>query len=217
MRGGQAFLNVGRCRIDPTADICAGAVLGKNYRPLIGFSSVPESTSEETVIGPKVYVGYYTVIGAGSVVEEGSIVDDFSIVECDVVIGQRTLVTYRAQICNDAQIGRNCVIGALIGERVKVGMGCRIFGEIIHAQHNPQIEWDAPEAQEGAAVIGDNAFVGFRAVVVGAVRLGAGAYVCAGAIVTRDVPPGHIVSGVNKIVSPKEWRGVLGGSGFFGR
>lgn len=48
----------------------------------------------------------------------------------------------------------------------------------------------------GPIDIGDRVFVGQRAVVLGGVRIGAGATVGAGAVVTRDVPPGATVAGV---------------------
>jgi serine acetyltransferase len=58
-------------------------------------------------------------------------------------------------------------------------------------------------------------FVGWRAVPVGAVNIGAGAYVCAGALVTRDVPAGYTASGRNQITHPSRWCGALGKSPFF--
>jgi hypothetical protein len=36
-------------------------------------------------------------------------------------------------------------------------------------------------------------------------------------VVTRDVEPGMIVSGVNKVWRPDEWPGPLGKSDFFDR
>jgi acetyltransferase-like isoleucine patch superfamily enzyme len=48
----------------------------------------------------------------------------------------------------------------------------------------------------GATVIGDHAFIGQRAVVLGGITIGAGATVGAHAVVTRDVPAGAVVGGV---------------------
>jgi carbonic anhydrase/acetyltransferase-like protein (isoleucine patch superfamily) len=48
----------------------------------------------------------------------------------------------------------------------------------------------------GRIVIENDVFVGTRAVVMPGVRIGRGSVVAAGALVTRDVPPGSVVGGV---------------------
>lgn len=58
-------------------------------------------------------------------------------------------------------------------------------------------------------------FIGFDAIVVGEITIGGSAYICAGSIVTRDVPPQHVVYGVNKVIPYSEWPGDLRHSPFF--
>lgn len=48
----------------------------------------------------------------------------------------------------------------------------------------------------GPVTLGDDVFVGQRAIILGGVTIGAGATVAAGAVVTRDVAPGEVVAGV---------------------
>jgi acetyltransferase-like isoleucine patch superfamily enzyme len=48
----------------------------------------------------------------------------------------------------------------------------------------------------GKIVIHDNVFVGYQAVIMPGVTIGPNAIVAAGAVVTKDVPPGTIVAGV---------------------
>ena len=48
-------------------------------------------------------------------------------------------------------------------------------------------------------------------------NLGEGCYVCAGAIITKDVPPGFIARRVNELVEPEEWSGTLSQSDYFRR
>ena len=48
----------------------------------------------------------------------------------------------------------------------------------------------------GKIVIHDNVFVGYQAVIMPGVTIGPNAIVAAGAVVTKDVPPGSIVGGV---------------------
>ena len=209
----DCFVRIGKCLIDPSAQICRGAVIGKPFRPLIGVTV--EEAKAETVIGPRTYIGYYSLMGSGTVIEEGVVLDDFSVIESLVNIGRNTLVIYHGQICNEARIGHDCVIGGFVAERVVVGNRSRIFGKIVHSHHNPSLAWDAPEAEEGSATIEDGVFIGFDAIVIGQINVGAGAYICAGAIVNRNVPSRHIAHGVNKIVPHSEWRGPLHRSAFF--
>lgn len=207
------FVRIGKCLIDTSAQVCHGAIIGKQYRPLVGFPQ--DNVEEQTVIRRNAFIGYYAVIGAGTIIDEGAVIDDYSVIECEVSIGKNTLVTYKSQICNEAQIGMNCVIGGFIGERVVIGDRSRVFGKIVHSQHNPNLPWDAHESEEKSAVIESDVFIGFDAIVVGGVKIGKGSYVCAGAIVTRNVPLGYVAHSVNRFVPFSDWRGPLRISPFF--
>lgn len=207
------FVRIGKCLIDPSAQISPGAIIGKQYRPLVGLPK--DDIEEQTVIHRNVFIGYYAVIGAGTIIEEGAIIDDSSVIECEVYVGKSTLVTYQSQVCNEAHIGMNCVIGGFVAEGVVIGDRSRVFGKIVHSQHHPNLPWDAPESEEKSAVIESDVFIGFDAIVVGGVRLGRGSYVCAGAIVTRNVPSGYVVHGVNRFVPFSDWPGPLRDSPFF--
>lgn len=210
----EGFVSIGSCEIDSTARICLGAVIGKPFRPLLDSNAQTEADAK-TIIGPHAYVGYHSVIGAGSTLSDGAIVDDYCSIENDVIVGPRTLVIYRAQICNEAAIGANCVIGGFIAERVVVRDRSRVFGKIVHSQRNPSLGWDDPDAVEESAVVDADAFIGFDALVAGKVVIGTMAYVCAGAIVTRDIPARHVAYGVNRIVPREQWKGPLAQSPFF--
>lgn len=213
---GNGFATVGSCEIDVTARVCAGAVIGKPFRPLLDGAAETETVGA-TVIRANAYVGYFAVVGAGSVLSEGVIVDDHCSIESDVTIGERSLVIYRSQVCNEARVGRGCVIGGFIAERVVVGDEVRVFGKIVHTQRDPSTGWDALASAEPSAILETGAFVGFDALVVGGVVIGPRAYVCAGAIVTRDVPAMHVAFGVNKIVPFDKWNGGLEKSPFFSK
>jgi acetyltransferase-like isoleucine patch superfamily enzyme len=206
------YTTIGACAIHRTATIRPGAIVGKPFRPLLTGAQDP---CEKTTICARVYLGYYALIGAGSRVGLGSMVDDFCLVESRVRIGRSTLVIYRAQICNDSHVGDDCVIGGFIGERTRIGDHCRVFGQLVHSQHDPTRGWDDDEAEEGSPIIESRAFVGFSAIVAGKVTVGEGAYVCAGATITRNVPAKHVAFGANKIISYRQWKGELKFSPFF--
>lgn len=208
---------VGRCDIHSSAKIREGAVVGKAFRPLLESEGCGEEGLSTTMLAKGVYIGYYSLVGSGTRLMEGVIVDDQCTIECDVVVGERSLVIYRAQICNGAHVGSECVIGGLVAERTRIADRVRSLGRFVHLQHHPDRGWDSDESMERSALVGSGAFVGFGAQVIGPVNLGEECYVCAGAIVTKDVPPGHIAYGVNKVVKPEEWKGALGRSDYFQR
>jgi len=213
----DGYVSIGRCEIDRTAQVCLGAVVGKPFRRLLDTEATETQAEFTTHIGANSYVGYYSVIGAGSSIADGVIIDDYCAIEGEVAVGHRSLVIYRAQICNEARVGSGCVIGGFVAERVLIGDRVRLFGKIVHSQRDPTRAWDALDSAEESAIVEADAFVGFDALVAGKVVIGSKAYVCAGAIVTRDVPPGHVAYGVNKIVPAAEWKGPLCRSPFFQR
>jgi acetyltransferase-like isoleucine patch superfamily enzyme len=162
-----------------------------------------------TSIAPSVSIGAGAVIGRGAVLLDGVVVDHQCIVESNATVGRNTLLIYRAIVGGDAVIGSDCVIGGFVAEGVSIGNGCRVFGQLIHKQVDTSFPWDEHETPEPSATIGDHSFVGFSALLIGGVRIGPQAYVCAGAIVTRDVPTGCIAFGVNRVVPASEWQGQL--------
>lgn len=103
-------------------------------------------------------------------------------------------------------IEANCRIGShvLIANRVAivgrhdhdfrtVGVPVR-FGRWIGSRRDP-----SPHVDE-AAVIGDDVWIGFGAIVLSGTEIGRGAVVAAGAVVSRDVPPYAIVAGNPAVV-----------------
>jgi acetyltransferase-like isoleucine patch superfamily enzyme len=213
MKGANDYSVMGNCKIDSSADIKKGAVIGKPFRRLLDGK---QEKKGKTVIGKQVYVGFYSLIGARTEIGSHTIIDDFSVIESDVSVGEKSLIIYHGQICNEARIGNNCVIGGLIGERTIVGNNCRIFGKIVHSQNDPSLLWDGGESEEKAVKIKDFAFVAFGAVVAGNITLGIRSYILAGAVITKDIPDFHIACGVNEVIHFSKWRGKkLRQSAFF--
>jgi acetyltransferase-like isoleucine patch superfamily enzyme len=206
------FSKIGDCDIHKTAEICFGSIIGKPYRR---FLDGTRDDVEKTLIASNVYIGCYSIIGNGSVISDNAIIDDYCLIESRVRIGNSTLVTNRAQICNDVSVGKNCVIGGFIGERTIVGDHCRVFGKIVHNHNNPCLGWDDDEAMENAPVIGNSVFIGFNALIIGGVKIEEKVFVCAGSIVTKDIPAFHIASGKNNFTHYLSWLGALKDSNHF--
>lgn len=198
--------------VDPTARIASTAIIGNPSRPLLDGREV--ETEGHTVIGPDVSIGHFSTIGPGVRIGARSVVEDYVSIQANAILGTGVLVASKAWLGIGASVGDNSIIKGHVGDNVRVGTGCRIMGELIHRQLDPSIPWDDP-VDEASPVVKDGAFVGWRAVVIGGVNIGAGAYVCAGALVTRDVPAGYIACGRNDIMAPSAWPGALGKSPFF--
>lgn len=107
--------------------------------------------------------------------------------------GTRNITIGRGTFVNtDCSFG--CPVATVqIGERVQVGPGVS-FETVNH-----RLVYE-PDRGRGAThhhiVVEDEVWIGARAVLTPGVRIGRGAVVMAGAVVTRDVPPGAAVGGV---------------------
>lgn len=99
-----------------------------------------------------------------------------------------------------ATIGKFCSIGA----EVRVGMGTHSLSNLSTAsiftakKNGTGISWTTENCFEEyrTVIIGNDVWIGQRAMIMGGVHIGNGAVVGAGAIVTKDVPPYAIVAGV---------------------
>lgn len=198
--------------IATSASIAATARLNVSNRPL--FEGTPPA-QECTTIGERVFVGDYTVVGLACRLGEDTRVQPHCIIESDVQIGNRCILMNRALLQSGVRVGDDCVVAGLIGENTIIGKRCRVFGIIGHSHTDPSRPWDADDSTEPAPVIGDDTFVGLNAILTGQITIGPKAYVCAGAIVSRSVPPLHICAGINRIVRFEDWTGHLRHSPFF--
>ncbi|HPX76063.1 MAG TPA: DapH/DapD/GlmU-related protein [Bacteroidales bacterium] len=206
------YTTFGNCIISPKAVINSRSIIGKPYRKTFCGTTELYTVTE---IKDGVYVGFDCIIGNGTIINNNSIIDDRTIIETGVTIGFSTLLIYETYICSNATIGDNCVIGGFICDRAKVGNNCRIFGKLTHKQNNPLDNWDADESIESSPVIHDNVFIGMNSLITAPVNIGPNSYICAGAIVTRDVPTGFIAHGINKLTHYTNWKGELKNSKLF--
>jgi len=209
-------------RIDPTARIYSWvrvgegttigefSVIGKPFRLVHG---VEEDAGGLTVLGTQCQIGCHVVIGRGTVVGDDCVIDNGTRIESDVTLGSECLVLYGGQICNDARLGNRCIIGGFVCERAVLGGNCRVFGKLVHKQLDPTNGWD--DAVEPSPTLEDDVFVGFDALAIGPVVVGRNAYICAGAIITKNVPAYSVAYGINRIVDRRDWKGPLSGSPFF--
>lgn len=195
--------------MNPKRYIDKSARINMPFRFLQGCKVYDETAIKDTILPDEIYIGAFASIGKGVLLENGIVIDSYCVVEGESQIGKNTLITYKATIGGGAKIGNNCVIGGFISENTQIGNNCRIFGKIVHSHSNSLMSWDFHSVPEPAVKICDNCFVGFEAVISGGIEIGANSYICSGAIVTKSVPPKHIVFGYNNIVHYTKWKGNL--------
>lgn len=122
--------------------------------------------------------------GINSRIEPGAFIRD------QVDIGNNCIIMMGAIINIGAVIGDGTMIdmGAVLGGRATVGKNCHIgAGTVLAGVIEP------PSATP--VIVEDDVLIGANAVVLEGVRIGKGAVVAAGAIVTKDVPPNTVVAG----------------------
>jgi tetrahydrodipicolinate N-acetyltransferase len=98
----------------------------------------------------------------------------------------------------------------LVAESVRIGSECTLSWDvqILDNDFHTMTVDGAERPSKGRVLIGDKVWIGARAVILKGVEIGDGAVIAAGAVVTRDVPPGTIAAGMPaKVVGKVEgWR-----------
>lgn len=96
-------------------------------------------------------------------------------------------------IGDDTYLGHDVHVHSI--DPVAIGRRCVIADGVLVASSDHGRQDRATVRGTGPITIGDDVFLGQRAIVLGGVRIGAGATVAAGSVVTADVPAGGIVAG----------------------
>jgi UDP-2-acetamido-3-amino-2,3-dideoxy-glucuronate N-acetyltransferase len=194
--------------IHPTAVVHEGTVLGEGVRVLehavVGKQPTlsPRSTARRELLPP-------AVIGAGTVVSTGAIVFAGSTVGERVVLGDQSCVRERVKIGDDVVIGRGSLVenDTTIGALSKVQAGAYITAYSTLEEHvfiapcvvttNDNFMGRTERRHElmKGPTIRRGARVGGGAILCPGVEVGEEAFVGAGAVVTKDVPPRAVVVG----------------------
>jgi len=194
--------------IHPTATVYPGTVLGEDVKVLenavVGKQPTlsPRSTAKRDPLPP-------AEIGDGTVVSAGAIVFAGSQIGARVIVGDQSCIRERVTLGDDVVIGR----GALVENDTKIGALTRIQAEAYITAYSTLEDnvFVAPcvvttndnfmgrtekrlELMRGPT-IRRGARIGGGAVLCPGVEIGEEAFVGAGAVVTKDVPPRALVVG----------------------
>ena len=191
-RNGVTFLNPKSVEVDPGVVLGRDTVVESGVKLLgdtrVGRDCRIESGSviESSQLGEGVVVRSSRIVG--SQLGPGCDAGPFAHVRGGCVLQKNVHVGTNAELKN-ARLGEGSKAGhfsyvgdAVLGRGVNVGAGC-VFAN-----------YDGKEKHESR--VGDRVFLGSNSTLVAPVKIGNGAVIGAGAVVTRDVPAGTTVVGV---------------------
>ena len=207
--------------IHPSATVYPGTVLGEGVKVLenavVGKQPTlsPRSTAKREPLPP-------TVIGDGSIVSTGAIVFAGSTIGERVILGDQSCVRERVTVGDDVVIGRGSLVenDTTIGAMTKIQADAYITAYSTLEEHvfiapcvvTTNDNWMGRSEKRFGNIKGPTirrgARVGAGAVLCPAVEIGEEAFVGAGAVVVKDVPPRVVVVGnparALRDVSPEE-------------
>lgn len=148
-------------------------------------------------LGDNVTIDDYSLIDGRGAGEEGVIIED------DVIINRNTLILAKAgyiKLGQRTSIGSNSVVvsmdGVDLGEAVLTAGGCYISAGAYHFDSEEEAVMDQGAYSKGPIVIGEKAWLGTGVIILDGVKIGVGAVIGAGAVVTKDIPDFAIAIGM---------------------
>ena len=202
MLAGVTILDPGSTYIDDTVTIGADTVIYPNViidvASEIGSDCVVGAGCHirATRIGDRVQLKPYCVL-TESVVEHGAVLGPFCHLRPKSHVGENCEIGNFIEL-KKAKLGRKTKahhVGYLgdvvIGEGANIGAGT-IF-----------VNYDG--ANKHTTIVGDGAFVGSNTSIVAPVTIGEGAYVAAGSVITKDVPPDALVVERAPLIVKEGW------------
>jgi 2,3,4,5-tetrahydropyridine-2-carboxylate N-succinyltransferase len=111
-------------------------------------------------------------IREGAIIKKNAVVMMGAVINLGAVVGEETMIDMGAVLGARAQTGKRCHVGA----------GAVLAGVLEPPSKTP-------------VILEDDVLIGANAVVLEGVRIGSGAVVAAGSIVTQDVAAGSVVAG----------------------
>jgi len=194
--------------IHPTATVHPGTVLGEGVKVLenavVGKqpSLSPRSTTKREPLAP-------TEIGDGTIVSTGAIVFAGSRIGARVILGDQSCVRERVTIGDDVVLGRGSLVenDSTIGSMTKIQANAYITSYstleehvfiapcVITTNDNFMGRTERRHELTKGPTIRRGARVGGGAVLLPGIEVGEEAFVGAGAVVTKDIPPRSVVVG----------------------
>jgi len=184
------------CRIAAGCAIEDHVVLGKRPK-LARHSQARGREAGPLELGADASVGAGAIVFAGATVGQGAIIGDQAYVRERSQIGERSLIGRGSVVDNDVTVGDRVRVQTsvyltaftTVEDDAFVGPGVICTNDNTMGRHGSDFELRGPH-------IGRASRIGGGAVLAPGIRIGAEAYVAAGAVVVADVPARAVVMGV---------------------
>lgn len=172
------------------------AVLGKPVR-LSRHSTAPREAPAPLVLEADVTIGAGAIVLAGARLRAGSTVYEQAFVRERAEVGEGSVIGRGATVDNDvvvgarvrAQTGVYLTAYSLVEDDVFLGPGVTTTNDSTMSRHRPEPALRGPVLRRACRV-------GGGVTLCPGVEIGEEAFVAAGAVVTRDVPPRGVAMGV---------------------
>ncbi len=181
--------------LEPGVKVGAFSVFGRQPYPTAANRRAVSQLVGSGRIGSGSVVGCLCVIYAGVFIGRDVCVGDHAVIREDVRIGDRCVIGAKVDIQYGATIGDDVRLlnevqiagGTVIGNGSFLGPGVQTANDPFVAHFS--LDEYKDRGQIGPQ-IGKNVFVGVGAILLPGIRIGDGALIGAGAVVTKDVPSG---------------------------
>ena len=194
--------------VHPTAVVHPGTMLGEDVRVLeyavVGKQPVlsPRSTAKREDLPP-------VEVGDGAVISTGAVVFAGTTIGARAIVGDQACIRERVSLGDDVVVGRGSLVenDTTVGAMTKIQAGAYITAYSTLEDHvfvapcvvttNDNFMGRTEQRKElmKGPTIRRGARVGGGAVLLPGIEIGEEAFVGAGAVVTKDVPPKTIVYG----------------------
>lgn len=176
-------------------EIFPGAFIGKEPKGAGATARTPEfdrivvigpdcSIGPNAVIFYDVRIGHNTLLGDGASIREKCTIGSFCILSRYVTINYNTTIGDKTKIMDCTHITGNAVVGNDVFISLLVGT---TNDNVVRAGYSDHVK---------GPIIEDNVVIGVGASLLPAIRIGKGATIAAGSVVTKNVDAGVIVMGV---------------------
>ena len=112
-------------------------------------------------------------------------------------VNQKCIVTENTYLGNNVNFNGNTMVGGgkiTIGDNFHSGEGCYLISQNHNYDKGDAIPYDASYIMKDIK-IEDNVWIGARVIILGGVKIGEGAIIQAGSVVTKNIPPYAIAGG----------------------